>query len=340
MRSLICKRPFVLEYSDIDEPKLKAGYAKVRVKRVGVCGTDLHAYEGRQPYFSYPRRLGHELSGDIVECGEVPGFAPGDKVTIVPYFSCGICIACTSGKPNCCVNLKVFGVHIDGGMADYITVPISSLVKGDDLSYDQLALIEPLAIGAHGVNRAGVKNGEYVLVLGAGPIGLGTIEFVRVAGGRVIVLDIIEDRLHFCQEKLKVEYVLNGSYDGVYNRLMEITHGNMPTVVIDATGSQTAINGALTYLAHGGRFVLIGLQKNELIFSHPEFHKREATLMSSRNATRRDFEQVMGCMRSEAIDPLHFITHRVAFDNATHLFDDWLTGNRAVIKAMVDFDSF
>jgi 2-desacetyl-2-hydroxyethyl bacteriochlorophyllide A dehydrogenase len=226
-------------------------------------------------------------------------------------------------------------VHIDGGMAEYISVPSHSLVHGSGLSYDELALVEPLAIGAHGAGRAQIKKGEFVLVIGAGPIGLGVIAFAKIAGGEVIVLDVNESRLSFCRETLKVKYALNASDPDVLQQIRLITAGDMPAVVIDATGNQKAINNAFPYLAHGGRFVLVGLQKGDVSFSHPEFHKREATLMSSRNATRQDFEHVIACMKSGLIDPQTYITHRVSFDKVKRDFESWLKPETGVIKAMV-----
>src|SRR6185503_6743165 len=290
MKTLVCIAPGTLEYRTAEKPVLTSGHAIIKIKRIGICGTDLHAFEGTQPYFNYPRILGHELSGELLEADDAPGFNKGNPVTFIPYFNCGACVACRNGKPNCCVNLEVCGVHVDGGMAEYLSVPSYSLVQAQGLDYDALALVEPLAIGAHGVARSKIKPGEFVLVIGAGPIGLGAVEFACIAGGRVIVMDINQQRLNFCKEHLKTEYVLNAASGNIIDQLKEITNGDMPTVVIDATGNQSAVNGAFQYLAHGGRLVLIGLQKGEISFSHPEFHKREATLMSSRNATRADFE--------------------------------------------------
>ena len=273
-----------------------------------------------------------------MEADGAEGFTPGEAVTFIPYFNCGKCIACRNGKPNCCVDLKVCGVHIDGGMAAYLSVPSYSLVKSEGLSYDELALVEPLAIGAHGIRRANVQKEEFVLVIGAGPIGLGTMEFAHIAGARVIALDINDNRLQFCKDRLKVEYTINASTEDPLMRLKEITNGDMPAVVIDATGNQKAINNALQYLAHGGRFVLIGLQKEAISFSHPEFHKRETTLMSSRNATREDFVHVIDSMKKGLVDPTTYITHRVKFDGLKDVFESWLDPATGVIKAVVEMN--
>jgi 2-desacetyl-2-hydroxyethyl bacteriochlorophyllide A dehydrogenase len=337
MKSLVCTKPQQFDYQEIDSPNLSKGHAILKVKRIGICGTDLHAFEGTQPYFNYPRILGHELACEIFEIEKNPDFNVGDAVTFIPYFSCEKCIACRKGKPNCCTNLQVFGVHIDGGMSEFISVPIQYLVKSEGLSFDELALVEPLAIGCHGVNRANVQVDEFVLIVGAGPIGLGTMEFAKIAGAKVIALDVNESRLKFCQEKLNIDFTINALSDDVFARLQEITNNDMPTVIIDATGSLRAIENAFQYLAHGGRYVLVGLQKSEISFSHPDFHKREATLMSSRNATRKDFEQVIDAMKKGFINPTNYITHRVDFEQVKDNFESWLNPENGVIKAMVSF---
>jgi threonine dehydrogenase-like Zn-dependent dehydrogenase len=187
MKTLVCTEPGRFEYATGSKPELKKGQAVIKIKRIGICGTDLHAFEGTQPYFNYPRILGHELAGELLEFDDAAGFEVGESVTFIPYFNCGGCIACRRGKPNCCVNMQVCGVHVDGGMVEYLSVPSSSLLHGEGLSFDELALVEPLAIGAHGVRRAAVEAGEFVLVIGAGPIGLATMEFARIAGGRVLL---------------------------------------------------------------------------------------------------------------------------------------------------------
>ncbi|SNR85523.1 MULTISPECIES: zinc-binding alcohol dehydrogenase family protein [Hymenobacter] len=334
MNTLVCVEPGQFRYEHRTPPVPAQGQALLRIRRIGICGTDLHAYEGTQPFFAYPRVLGHELAGELVT--PVSGFPVGEAVTFIPYFSCGTCVACRAGRPNCCTHINVCGVHSDGGMGEYLVVPTSALVAGQGLSPDELALVEPLAIGAHGVRRAGVQPGEFVLVVGAGPIGLGIMEFARIAGGQVIALDINEQRLAFCREHLHVAHTVQATAPDVAEQLRAITGGDMPTVVIDATGSLKAINQGFHYLAHGGRYVLVGLQKGELNFSHPEFHKREATLMSSRNATREDFEHVITSMKAGLVRPTTYITHRVPFEQVQSEFSSWLNPATGVIKAMIE----
>jgi len=334
MKTLICTRPGLFDYAERDIPQSKKDNTIIRIQRIGICGTDLHAFEGTQPYFQYPRVLGHELAAVIEETG-AGDFQKGEPVTFIPYFHCGDCIACRNGKTNCCVSLKVCGVHIDGGMTEYFSVPTWSLLPSEGLNLDQLALVEPLAIGAHAAGRAAVSANEFVLVMGAGPIGIGTMEFIRIAGGRVIAMDVNEDRLKICKMKFGIDHTICAGTGEEVEQLKEITHGDMSTVVIDATGNLAAINKGFEYIAHGGRYVLVGLQKGNISFSHPEFHKREANLMSSRNATKNDFVFVIECIKNGLIDPSNYVTHRLAFDQVKERFAELLDPARKVIKAIV-----
>jgi 2-desacetyl-2-hydroxyethyl bacteriochlorophyllide A dehydrogenase len=335
MKSLVCIRPGQFEYEAAKKPALQKDHSVLEIKRVGICGTDLHAFEGTQPYFDYPRILGHELAAVVHDTEDGSGFAREELVTIIPYFNCGHCIACINGKPNCCVQMRVCGVHVDGGMRNYLAVPNYSLIRGEGLSLEELALAEPLAIGAHSIQRAEVKKDEFVLVIGAGPIGLGIMEFARIAGARVIAADINPARLSFCKEKLTIAHTINSLSENVTEQLREITGNNMPTVVIDATGNLEAINTSFQYMAHGARYVLVGLQKENISFRHPEFHKREATLLSSRNATRKDFEHVMRSMKNGSVDPSTYITHTLAFGQVKDKFSSLLDPANGVIKAMI-----
>lgn len=337
MKVLCCTEPGKMQIQQKPEPLLQPGHAIIQIKRVGVCGTDLHAYQGRQPFFSYPRIFGHELSGVITEVsGNTGDFSTGDIVTVIPYYSCGTCIACINGKTNCCAQIQVLGVHIDGGLSEYISVPVQYLVKGEGLDYDALAIVEPFAIAAHAVERAAIVAGEFVLVMGAGPIGIAIVHLAAMAGASVIVMDTNEFRLNFWKPSVPHAYLLQPGKDDVLDQLKAITANNMPTVVIDATGNLQAINNGFGYMAHGGRYVLVGLQRDTIQFSHPEFHKREATLMSSRNATRRHFSSVIKAIKNGEIDANKYITHRVSFDTAEHSFNNWIDPKNNVIKAMIE----
>jgi hypothetical protein len=336
LKSIICQKPFEFDVIEIDKPVMEIGQALVRVKRIGVCGTDLHAYQGNQPFFTYPRILGHELAGIIDSIGEnSDALKPGDPVAILPYMECGECIACRMGKTNCCTDLNVIGVHSDGGMQEWISLPADHLVKADGLDLDEIALVECLAIGAHAVKRARIQSNEYVLVIGAGPIGLGAMQFAKAEGAKVIAMDLVDNRLSFCKRELGVNFTINAASD-VKTALSEMTGGDYPTVIMDATGNSKSMGNAINYLSHGGKLVYIGLFIGDFQLNDPEFHKRETTLLSTRNATRADFLHVIDLMKKGTVKAKPFITHRADFTNLTDEFPKWIDPETDVIKAIVD----
>jgi 2-desacetyl-2-hydroxyethyl bacteriochlorophyllide A dehydrogenase len=312
------------------------GEALVRIRRVGVCGTDLHAFRGRQPFFTYPRILGHELGVEVEAVGpEVRALVPGDRCAIEPYLTCGHCVACRRGKTNCCTTLQVLGVHTDGGLRERLIVPATKLHKSAVLTLDQLALVETLGIGAHAVDRAEPQPGETVLVIGAGPIGLSVILFARIARARVLVLDVNSDRLAFCRDGLGVDATIAGQDDPI-EALRTLTADDLPTIVFDATGNPASMMKSFDYMAHGGKLVFVGLFQGDVTFHDPSFHKRETTLLSSRNSTRRDFSRIIGLIEEGAIDTTPWITHRAPFDAMIDQFPTWLEPANRVIKAMVE----
>ncbi|THF73464.1 zinc-binding alcohol dehydrogenase family protein [Cohnella fermenti] len=322
--------------NDLPEPEEREGEAIVAIRRIGICGTDLHAYKGNQPFFSYPRVLGHELAGIIEKVGvNEEGFAAGDLVSIIPYLHCGECVACRRGQTNCCTAMKVMGVHVDGGMRERISVPVSHLVRAEGLTADQAAVVEPLAIGAHAVRRSGAVAGETVLVIGAGPIGLGVMAFAKVAGARVIAMDVNEERLRFCTDWARVDATVN-ALEQPKEKLAELTGGDYPTIVFDATGNARSMGAAVGYVAHGGSLVYVGLVKGDIAFDDSEFHKRELTLMGSRNATKMDFAHVLDTIRTGAVDLDRYITHRAPFAEMIERFDGWLKPEAKVIKAILE----
>lgn len=338
MRQLVCDKPGMLVMREMHIPVAGIGQVLLRIRKIGICGTDLHAFEGTQPYFSYPRVLGHELACEIAGLEEsIKGFSVGDPVTFIPYFPCFKCIACRNGKVNCCENIRGAGVHVDGGMADYMVVPSHSLINGTGLLSDELALVEPMAIGAHAVRITGIKPGEYVLVIGAGPIGLGVIAFARMKGAHVIAMDVIGQRLEFSKKYFGAEFLTDPSSSPV-EAIREITGGDMVSAVIDATGNKKAIEGSLDYLAHGGCITLVGLQRDVFCFSHPDFHKRETTLRSSRNATREDFNLVVQSMKEGSVNVNPLITHRIRFSELAGSFGNLLDPEQRVVKAIVEMD--
>jgi len=336
MKAIVCKEPNQFEMREAAMPEPKDGEVLLKMKRIGICGTDLHAYHGDQPYFTYPRRLGHEVSGEIVEIGaNDAGLKSGESVVIMPYLSCGTCIACRKGLTNACTSLSIIGVHQDGGMAEYITMPESHLIKAEGLKEEQMAIVECLAIGAHATRRANAQPGQKVLVIGAGPIGIGAMQFIRNAGAEVIAMDINEDRLAYCRDVIGVNHIVNG-LENPTEQLGEITGGDFPDTVLEATGSPKSMETAFQYVSHGGTYVLVSLVKADIAFSDPEFHKREMNLLSSRNATKEDLEHVVKAMQAGEVETEQFITHRAGFDEMIGVFDSWLDPANGVIKAVVE----
>jgi len=336
MKTLMLETPGTLRLGETAEPSAPGpGEALVRVRQVGVCGTDYHAFLGEQPFFTYPRVLGHELGVEIVAVGPgVDDRAIGARCAVEPYFSCGHCPACRRGKTNCCVNLRVFGVHIDGGLRERAVVPTARLHAAPALSFEQLALVEPLSIGAHAVARAALSDGERVLVVGAGPIGLSVIQFALLAGADVTVMDISAQRLAFCR-RLWPQVTAIDARDEPLTILQDQVGDDLPTVVFDATGNQRSMMASFQYAAHGGRLIFVGLFQGDVTFHDPDFHRRELTLLATRNATGADFRRIIGYLEAGQIDLTPWITHRASFDTLIHAFPGWLDRDSGVIKAVV-----
>ncbi len=342
MKTITLQKPGRLLLGDTPWPTAPGpGEALVRVHTVGVCGTDTHAFAGKQPFFTYPRVLGHELGVEVLEIA--PGEAgsphahvkPGDRCSVEPYINCQRCIACRRGRGNCCVHMQVLGVHIDGGMREAFTLPARKLHPANALTYEQIALVETLAIGAHAVERAQLEEGETVLVIGAGPIGLSVIQFAA-ARARVIVMDVADTRLAFCRDKLAIRDTLNAN-DNPLEKLRELTAGDMPTAVFDATGNPASMMNALKYLAHGGRLVYVGLFPGDFTLNDPEFHRRETTLLSSRNALPADFSRIIRAIDEGRLSTDHWITHRATADTLVETFPTWTAPNSGVLKAIIEF---
>lgn len=335
MQYIVCSEPRRFALQEKSFPERRPELALLKVRQVGICGTDLHAYAGNQPYFTYPRILGHELA---VEVSEIPtneaGLKSGDRAIVIPYLHCGQCNACRQGKTNCCTGLQVLGVHTDGGMQEYIQLPVQALLSAGGLDDDAIAITEPLAIGAHAVRRAAVQPGDQVVVVGCGPIGAGLIAAAQHVGAEVIAIDITETRLKFVQQSLGVEHGIVADQEAP-EKVRALTGGNMARVVFDATGHKTAMEAGVQYVAHGGCYVLVGLFKGVLSFEHPFIHSREMSILCSRNATVADFIQVRKMLQDGKFPVTDYITHRVPFREMIQHFDHWLLPDAGVMKAMV-----
>jgi 2-desacetyl-2-hydroxyethyl bacteriochlorophyllide A dehydrogenase len=335
MKSIVCQAPGELRLAHGPAPVAGDGEALIRVRRIGVCGTDMHIFRGTQPFLQYPRVMGHELSGEIVSAPAGSGLAVGDQVYVMPYMSCGKCVACRKGKTNCCSSIQVLGVHRDGGMAEFLSVPAQFVFKTDGISLDDAAMLEFLAIGAHAVRRAAVQEGQQVLVVGAGPIGVAAALFASLRGGIVTVLDSRADRLAFCKDVLGIERTVTVG-EGDKETLAGITGGDFFDVVFDATGNVKAMERGLEFVAHGGTYVLVSIVLDRISFADPEFHKRETTLLGSRNATVEDFREVLAMIKAGRV-PTHLMnTHRTTLDGFIDVLPTWMDPASGVLKAIVE----
>lgn len=334
MNYIICEQPNQFVLKTKETPALEPGCALLQIKQVGICGTDLHAYKGQQAFFSYPRILGHELAAEILDVNENDELKVGDRVSVIPYINCEECSACLAGKSNCCERLKVYGVHTDGGMQEVINFPTRLLIPTNDLSFDEIAIVEPLAIGAHALRRAGVKPGQTIVVLGCGPIGMGIIQLAKVMGATVFAIDINEHRLRVAKDKFGADHIASPSPE----IFRQINQGKLAHIVFDATGNRKAIEGGLEYMQHGGIMVMVGLTKGELTFHHPSLHAKETTLMNSRNATREDFEFVLNVLRKKKFNTNAYITSKVSYDAILSEFDAWSAPDSKEIKVVTNWN--
>lgn len=320
MKQIVLEAPGTFSEREAPLPSKADGHALVRMERVGVCGSDFHAFAGRQPIYTYPRIIGHELSGTVVDVSpNSSGVAEGDRCAIEPYISCGKCRACLMGRNNCCENLRLFGIHTDGGMQEFLSVPLNLLHKSDKLSLDQLALIETLGIGAHAVRRSGVKKGQTALIIGAGPIGIAVAQFASTIGAQVHIIEKSEWRRQFV---MRIGYSASSTAEG-----------RMADAVFDATGSSAAMAASLTYVATGGSLIYVGLTRDPVCLDDVLFHRKEVTLIASRNSVGI-FPQIIGLIEANKIDTSHWITDRLGLSEVPSKFGS-LPARETLIKAIV-----
>ena len=336
MKTIILQEPGRLLLTDTPTPQEAGpGQALVRVHRVGVCGTDIHAYRGEQPYFSYPRILGHELGVEVIAIGpDVTAIQPGDCCAVEPYLRCGSCSPCQRGRTNCCESLKCLGVQTDGGMREMIVVPADQLHRSDQLDYDALALVETLGIGKHAVDRATVRQGDRVAVLGLGPIGLTVAQFAQIAGADVIGIDMSPQRADTAMSLLGIKAMVIEPDPSIEKQWIS-KQGDLPLTVFDATGNRQSMQSAFSLPINGGTLVFVGLVKGDVAFDDPGFHRKELTLLSSRNSTGIDFKQIIRLIEEDRVDIGPWITHRCDAEFLPGIFDDWLQPDSGLLKGVV-----
>ena len=338
MKAIRLEKPEHFAAVNIDEPgKPGEGEALVEVHRVGICGTDVSGYLGKMPFFTYPVIPGHELGVQVLEVGEgVGNVQKGDHCSIEPYMNCGECYACKKGATNCCESLEVIGVHKNGGMCERFILPARKLHPSTKMTMEQLALVETLAIGCNCVNRSASKEGDKALVIGAGPIGMAAIEFLKVAKTEITVMDMNEKRLEFCKEKLGVDHtVIFKNDDTEVDRLREVNGGDLPVTVIDATGSHISMSNAFQYVSFTGQVLYVGITTQDLTFKHVSIHRPELTIKASRNAVPADFTRIINLIEEGVINTDPWLSHQASYDDFIGEFTNWLKPETGVIKAVL-----
>ncbi|MFZ9859248.1 MAG: zinc-binding alcohol dehydrogenase family protein [Roseiflexaceae bacterium] len=337
MRQIVLRAVGDMQIDEVPHPTSPLSHeVQARVRRVGICGTDLHAFAGKQPFFSYPRILGHELAVEVIACGDaVSNVAVGDIVAVRPYLECGTCRACQRGLTNCCESLRVLGVHIDGGMREYINLPASHLHHATGVDVDGLAMVEMLSIGFHAVRRAHPATDDRIVIIGLGPIGLGVALAARARGLTTVAIDPSPGRREFALTHQLVA-AAHAPGDNVQTTARELCGGHAPDIVLDATGHVGAMESSVMIPGHGGKVIFVGLVQGNISVSDPDLHRREITIMASRNATSVDFDAVIAALPSISVPA--WVTHHTTPALLADCMPAWRDPATGVIKGMLSFD--
>ena len=337
MRALFIRKPLEAEIGEQPQPEVQAGEVLLRVRFVGMCGSDLSSYRGKNPLVSYPRIPGHEIAATIEAVGEgVPAqFQPGQAVTLSPYTNCGKCASCLRNRPNACRYNQTLGVQRDGALTEFITVPYQKLIVADRLGLRDLSLVEPLTVGYHAVRRGRVTGTDQVVVLGCGAIGLGAIAAAAFHGATVIAVDVDDRKLALAQ-RAGAHVGINTKSQNLSERLNTLTDGLGPDVVIEAIGAPETFRLAVEIVAFTGRVVYIGYAKDEVQYDSRLFVQKELDILGSRNALPEDFEGVIR-MLSETNFPLEEMVSRVvSLDQAPQALQDWYAAPATISKIVVE----
>lgn len=341
MRAVYMEGPGKVSLITAAEPEMGAEDVLIRIHRVGLCGTDLQSYRGVAALTNFPLIPGHELGGEVVSCGEsVPAglFAQGDRVTVKPYFNCGHCYPCSIGRINCCENSQTMGVQLQkGALCDYIAVPYGNVIRCEGLSYGEIALIEPLAVGAHLVERANVSEGEYVLVFGCGVIGSGAISAAYFRGAKVIVADIASEKFAIAKAMGAVACI-NPQTQDLREEIAAITNGAGVSVVLEAIGLAGTMSQAIQAVNFAGRVGYVGYSKKPIEADATLIVKKELTIVGSRNTTGEVFKQVKENISAHRLDFERLISAVYTPGEAPQAFEAWDKTPGNFIKIQISFE--
>ena len=314
MKTVLLQQPGEIRISEIEQTQRLPGQVLIKVRSAGICGSDIGAFKGVNPLVTYPRIIGHEIAGEVIEVpDDERDLKPGDRVILEPYVYCGKCYPCSIGHTNCCENLTVRGVHIEGGMAEYVSHPRHLLHKvPDSIPWHLVPMAEPLVIGMHAVKQSETRPGEHVVITGAGQIGLLAAQYALTLGAIPIVVDPVDERLALAR-KLGIAHTLNPVSCDVVAEIKAITGGRMAEVVIEASGDARAIRGAIDYVAYAGRISLVGWPKDDVPLPTGLFTKKELTIRGSRNSVGQ-FPESLQLIADGKVDVAALLTKTVSMD--------------------------
>jgi 2-desacetyl-2-hydroxyethyl bacteriochlorophyllide A dehydrogenase len=332
MKGICITKPGEIELKELAVPAISDGNAIIKVKSLGICGSDVNAYKGGNPTMIFPRVMGHELAGEVIEIGEnTKGIKAGDHVSLEPYFYCGECYACRKGIFNNCENLNVLGVRMEGGMVEVISHPIKYLHKlPADMTWENAAMIEPLSISLHGVHRTKVTGGEFVAVIGAGPIGMLAALVCNAYGAKPIIIDVVDERLEFAK-KQGIKYTINPMKQDSIEVVKELSGGDMAPVVLECSGSQSGINNALELASNSGRIGLVGWAKGKIEFNQPRVLRKELNIMGSR-CSYNEFPECIDMIYNKRVNVMPLVTVRHSLEETMQGFKDLATEPEKYMK--------
>ena len=317
-------------------PEVVAGDVLLRINTVGYCGTDLSTFRGANPLVSYPRIPGHEVAATVVSMGEgVDGWAEGESALVFPYSECGECAACLVGRFNCCKSNQTLGVQRDGLLSELGVVPANKLLRGEGLTRRELALVEPLTVGAHAVRRGLVNEGEYVAVFGCGAIGLGAIAAASQRGASVIAIDLDDDKLARASA-CGATFLINSATSSLSTEVASLTDGRGPAVVIEAVGRPETFLAAVDLVSFAGRVVYVGYSKLPVEYETKWFVMKELDIRGSRNASRDDFDWVIGMLQAGVVPTERIVTHTTKLQDAAQALASWAADPGRVTKIHVE----
>lgn len=338
MKSIRLEKPGEIKLAKIDIPNPKSEEALIKVKSVGICGSDIAAFKGANPLVTYPRTIGHEIAGEILAIPEnSKGLKVGDRVIVDPYLYCGHCYPCSLGRTNCCEDLKVLGVHVEGGMVEYFTHPAEMLYKvPEDMSWEIIPLAEPLTIAIHGLHRAKLTSGEHIVISGAGPIGLLAAMAALYYGAVPIIIDPVAERLEKSRE-LGVKYTINPLKEDLVQKVKDYTNGRMSEVVMEASGANAAILNTLNIVSNAGRIILTGWPKNDTLMPTATITKKEVDIRGARTSAG-EFEEAIELIHGQKVDVGSILTKVVSLEETPETVIDIEKRPQSYLKVNVLID--